>query len=302
MFVNPTYVLDTDTDTPAARASRRTGYVLAAARAMEDRPLIIRLRAPERRLARAIERRINERFQDVADDDLQSHGNTAGKKVANAQDEALLYVYVPKAYADHWEHFAGLVRHLYVNGDNPAFAALKARQLAEAADHDPKSGAARDQLRLGGPGQAGPARPGPAADRPPAGRPLRRRPGGGVHRRPRGRAGPAGHRRHAPATRSASTPSRPWASCPPPPHRRPVPRPARQRPGHRPHRRLPAAVPPRRPVDLHPLGEGRRQARSSPWTSSAAPAGRGQAPGVRHPAGRPPRRHLRRPTRPSTCP
>ncbi len=140
VFVNPTYVLDADADSAAARASRRTGYVLAAARAMEDRPLILRLRAPERRMARAIERRINERFQSVADADLQSHDVAAAKKVANAQDEALLYVYVPRAYADHWEHFAGVVRHLYINGDNPAFAALKARQLAEAADHDPKSG------------------------------------------------------------------------------------------------------------------------------------------------------------------
>ena len=69
----------------------------------------------------------------MADDDLQDHGNTAAKKVANAQDEAVIYVYVPRAYVDHWDHFAGLVRSLYVNGDNPAFAALKARQLADAA-------------------------------------------------------------------------------------------------------------------------------------------------------------------------
>jgi flagellar basal body P-ring protein FlgI len=135
VFVNPTYVADTDTDTdtPAARASRRTGYVLAGARVMEDRPLILRLRAPEQRMARAIERRIIERFQDVVDDDLQAHGNTAAKKVANAQDEATIYVYVPRCYADHWDHFAGIVKHLYVQGDDPAFAALRARQLADAA-------------------------------------------------------------------------------------------------------------------------------------------------------------------------
>ncbi len=133
VFVNPTYVLDTVTDTPAARASRRTGVVLAGARVMEDRPLVLRLRAPERRLARAIERRVIERFQDVVDDDLQARGNTAAKKVANAQDEALVYVYVPKCYADHWDHFAGIVNHLYVRGGDPAFAALKARQLADAA-------------------------------------------------------------------------------------------------------------------------------------------------------------------------
>ncbi len=70
----------------------------------------------------------------MADADLQNRdGISAAKKVANAQDEATLYVYVPRVYAGHWDHFAGLLRHLYVNGDNQAFAALKARQLAVAA-------------------------------------------------------------------------------------------------------------------------------------------------------------------------
>ena len=133
VFVNPKYVLDQQTDTPAARASRRTGTVLTGARVISDRPLILRLRTPERRLARAVERRIIERFQDVADDDLQAHGNSAAKKVANAQDEALIDVYVPRRYVDHWEHFAGIVSHLYLQGGNPAFAALKARELATAA-------------------------------------------------------------------------------------------------------------------------------------------------------------------------
>ena len=140
VFVNPTYVSDTETDTAAARASRRSGFVLAGARVMEDRPLMLRLRAPERRIARAIEQRINERFADVADEDLQPHGNSAAKKVANAQDEAMVYVYVPRCYADHWDHFAGIVRHLYVQGGNPAFAALRARQLADVAASDPEKG------------------------------------------------------------------------------------------------------------------------------------------------------------------
>ena len=133
VFVNPTYVSDTTTDTPAARSGRLNGYVLAGARAMEDRPLILRLRAPERRTARAIERRINERFADVADDDLQAHGNTAAKNVANAQDEAMIYVYVPRCYGDHWEHFAGVVNALFLRGGDPGFAATRARELAEAA-------------------------------------------------------------------------------------------------------------------------------------------------------------------------
>ena len=139
LFVNPKYVLDAADESPAAKASRRSGVVLGGARAMRDRPLVLRLRAPQQRLARAVERRINERFQDVADDDLQPHGNSAAKKVANAQDEAVLYVYVPLAYGEHWDHFAGIVRHLYLRGGDPAFAALKARQLADEANTDPKA-------------------------------------------------------------------------------------------------------------------------------------------------------------------
>jgi flagellar basal body P-ring protein FlgI len=133
VFVNPTYVNDADTDTAAARASRRSGFVLAGARVMEDRPLVLHLRAPEKRTARAIERRILERFQDVADDDLQPHGNSAAKKVANAMDEASVEVFVPKAFRGHWDHFVGIVRHLYLAGGDPAFAALRARDLADAA-------------------------------------------------------------------------------------------------------------------------------------------------------------------------
>jgi len=73
-------------------------------------------------MARAIEQRIIERFQDVVDDDLvpaSGAGNASGKKIADAQDEGVVYVYVPKAYAGDWEHFAGVVRHLYLKGCRP---------------------------------------------------------------------------------------------------------------------------------------------------------------------------------------
>jgi flagellar basal body P-ring protein FlgI len=136
IFVNPQYVLDSSVDTPAARVSRKSGVILAGARVMEDRPLILRLRSPGSRLSRAIEQRIIERFQDVVDDDLREAAgadNASAKKVANAQDEGVVYVYVPRAYTDDWQHFAGIVRHLYMQGADPTFAALKSSELASEA-------------------------------------------------------------------------------------------------------------------------------------------------------------------------
>ncbi len=127
IFINPAYALDDSNDTPTARASRRSGVILGFARVMDDRPLILRLRAPERRMARAIENRIIEQFQGVVDDDLRI------KHVAAAQDEGLIYVYVPRFYTDDWSHFANLLKHLYMRGGSPDYAALKAQQLADAA-------------------------------------------------------------------------------------------------------------------------------------------------------------------------
>jgi len=136
IFVNPSYVLDSNIDTPAARFSRKSGVILAGARSLEDRPLILRLRSPSARVARAIESRVIERFQDVVDDDLRTAAGSesaTSKKVANAADEGVVYVYVPYMYTDYWEHFAGVVRHLYLGGGDPTFAAVKARELADEA-------------------------------------------------------------------------------------------------------------------------------------------------------------------------
>jgi flagellar basal body P-ring protein FlgI len=136
VFVNPQYVLDSSVDTAAARVSRKTGVVLAGARVMEDRPLLLRLRSPGTRMSRVIEQCILDRFQDVVDEDLRPAAgadNASGKKVADAHDEGVVYVYVPKVYAGDWEHFAGLVKHLYLKGADPEFAALKSRQLADEA-------------------------------------------------------------------------------------------------------------------------------------------------------------------------
>jgi hypothetical protein len=144
IFVNPSYVLDSNDASSAAIFSRKSGVILAGARALADRPLILRLRAPSARMARAIESRIIERFQDMNDDDLRSPSgadSATAKKIANAgggadglpADEGVVYVYVPKSYSGNWEHFSGIVRHLYLQGADPKFAATKARELADAA-------------------------------------------------------------------------------------------------------------------------------------------------------------------------
>jgi hypothetical protein len=136
IFVNPSYVLDPNIDTAASRFSLKSGVILAGSRVLKDRPLILRLRSPGARQARAIEQRIIERFQEDVDDDLRSASGADGatsKKVANASDEGVVWVYVPRDYTNDVDHFIGVMRHLYMQGGNPAFAAQKARELANAA-------------------------------------------------------------------------------------------------------------------------------------------------------------------------
>jgi flagellar basal body P-ring protein FlgI len=142
VFVNPAYVLDSTDQSPAAQRSRRTGIVMSGGRVMQDQPLLLRLRSPQRQMARAIERRIIERFQDVVDDDLRPGTGTdaaTDKKVADADDEGVIRVYVPKAYTGNWAHFAGIVTHLYLNGGDAVFAAKQAQVLADEAATDPKA-------------------------------------------------------------------------------------------------------------------------------------------------------------------
>jgi hypothetical protein len=136
IYINPTYVVDGSLDTTDARLGRKTGIVLAGARVMQDRPLMLRLRTPGNRIARAIEARIIEHFANVVDDDLRPDSGSdhaSDKKVANAMDEGVVNVYVPKVYTNDVDHFIGVMRHLYLQGDNPQFAAIQAAKLADAA-------------------------------------------------------------------------------------------------------------------------------------------------------------------------
>jgi hypothetical protein len=171
--VNPAYALDNPSTASAqARASLRTGTVMLGARVLQDRPLQLQLRQPQRTLSRSIEAAVRTRFQDDT--------------VARAQDEGLVELYVPKEYRGDWERFGEVVRHLYLRND-PDFNAAKAKQLPRRPSGRGPAGG--HQLLLGGDRAPGPAAR-QAADEP-------RRPAGGVLRRP-------GRRRS-----SASRPGRP---------------------------------------------------------------------------------------------
>jgi hypothetical protein len=129
IFINPAYAMLTSSTQPAARASMRTGVILNGGLATNDWPLLLRIRQPEWRLSRAIERRIDERFQEVSDVPKKTG---RGMGVAFANDEGIVSIYVPKAYRGDWEHFAGLVTHLYMDS-SPANLSARARELAAEA-------------------------------------------------------------------------------------------------------------------------------------------------------------------------
>ncbi len=121
IFVNPTFALNEAEVTGPQKRGLLTGVVMGRGINIEDRPLVLKLRQPDRRIARLIEKRIQEKFQN--------------SRVASMQSEGDIFVYVPEAYGLDWERFAGVVTHLYLNPTND-FAILKARQLAQVAKQE----------------------------------------------------------------------------------------------------------------------------------------------------------------------
>ena len=122
VFVNPAYALNSSPgDDPAAKRSLRMGIIMNGAAAWQDRAIGLRIRQPSLRLSKYIENRIDRVLQEVKPD-----------KIAQAEDEAIISLYVPFNLDGDWEHFVGLVTHLYLNG-SPEFAVVKAKQLADEA-------------------------------------------------------------------------------------------------------------------------------------------------------------------------
>lgn len=118
LFVNPAYSIVNNPSAPEARASLRKAHVLNGGTVLRDRPLVLRVRKPQLSVARGVENRIDQAFQDLT--------------VAAAQDEALVQINVPYSFNGDWEHFAQVVMHLFVNS-SPEFATIKAQQLVEEA-------------------------------------------------------------------------------------------------------------------------------------------------------------------------
>ena len=125
VFVNPAYSLEgNNPKTDQAKASLRYGLVMAGGLCMDYRPLLLRLRQPQRSLARAIELLIEQRFASIK--------TSATDKIAAARDEGIVYVQVPESFHGDWQHFAGIVSHMYLE-TRPAVIALKAKQLVDEA-------------------------------------------------------------------------------------------------------------------------------------------------------------------------
>jgi flagellar basal body P-ring protein FlgI len=118
VFVNPTYALMKAPTNPEARMSLLRGKLLSGGIVLMDRPLYLRLRQPEMRLARTIEYRIDQAFQETS--------------TSAAKDEAMIATFVPDKYGGDWEHYIQVVTHLFLNSSSE-YAVVKARRLAEEA-------------------------------------------------------------------------------------------------------------------------------------------------------------------------
>jgi hypothetical protein len=124
VLVNPAYALTDGTNpTGPARSSLRSGVVMFNGVIKQDRPLFLQLRDPQRSTARLIENRIWECFHDFS--------------VAAAQDEGIVSLKVPRNYHGDWQHFIGVVQHLFLT-TSPEFVAAKTKELVAEA-HKPSA-------------------------------------------------------------------------------------------------------------------------------------------------------------------
>jgi hypothetical protein len=119
IFVNPALALQSGSRDPAVKRGLQRGFVIGGGQVTSDRPLLLRLRTPENRLARTIEVRINDYFHQ--------------DKVCTAYDMGFCQLWTPAQFGGDWEHFSKIVLHLYLQGGMEAFARAKARDLVADA-------------------------------------------------------------------------------------------------------------------------------------------------------------------------
>jgi len=113
VFVNPALSINADKGSAGQRTVLREGLVLDGGYISQDRPLVLQIRTPQLSLSRQIQRRI----------ELAFPAASAFKPTASAKDEGLVEVFVPEKFNGDWEHFAGVIKHLYLNPNAPRQAA-----------------------------------------------------------------------------------------------------------------------------------------------------------------------------------
>ncbi len=119
VFVNPALSINVDKGSAGQRTVLREGLILDGGYITQDRPLVLQIRTPQLSLSRQIQAKIN----------LVFPSTSAFKLTAVAKDEGLIEVYVPEKYHGDWEHFAGVIKYLYLS-TNPGMQAT--RLVAEA--------------------------------------------------------------------------------------------------------------------------------------------------------------------------
>jgi hypothetical protein len=131
IFVNPAYALREGAITqPGTPAALRVGTVLNGGVVRSDRPINLQLRRPQVSTARLIEQLISQRWE--APTQLGMVHGDKSDIVAKAENEGLVFVFVPPQYKGNWKHFLGVVSHLYLN-QSPEFLAARLRQLVQKA-------------------------------------------------------------------------------------------------------------------------------------------------------------------------
>jgi hypothetical protein len=126
VFLNPTFALQEGaSNAPGQRASQLAGTILDGAISKIDRPINLELRQPQVSTARRIEELIQERWHGSSQ--YQPDGDNS-RIVALAQNEGLVQIFMPPEYHGDWQHFVGVVSHLYLD-NSPEFTVAKAKEL-----------------------------------------------------------------------------------------------------------------------------------------------------------------------------
>ncbi len=128
IFINPALALRTESKQNTMRASRRTGWIMDGGVSEITRPLVLRLRTPQWSMSSRFAQRVLDRFQD----------STEAIVPAKRENDGLVSLIVPDSFHSDWEHYAGVVMHLYMTNP-PGSVAKRAETLAaEAAKPDAK--------------------------------------------------------------------------------------------------------------------------------------------------------------------